>query len=89
MIDPREHGPRRKLLSRSFSRTYLVENWESAVRDKALLCVKKIRKAAQVDKADVFNWWMLLASDVSAHLAFGESFGMLETGHVSFNSLLS
>jgi hypothetical protein len=30
----------------------------------------------------VYNWWMLLASDVSAHLAFGESFRMLETGHV-------
>jgi hypothetical protein len=32
--------------------------------------------------ADVYNWWMLLASDISAHLAFGESFRMLETGHV-------
>lgn len=83
MIDPREHGPRRKLLSRSFSRTYLVENWEPVVRQKAKLCVDKIKKAAIQDKADVYNWWMLLASDVSAHLAFGESFGMLETGHVS------
>jgi cytochrome P450 len=82
MIDPREHGPRRKLLSRSFSRTYLVENWEPVVRQKALLCVEKIRRAAMDDTADVYNWWMLLASDVSAHLAFGESFKMLETGHV-------
>ncbi|KAH7124048.1 cytochrome P450 [Dendryphion nanum] len=83
MIDPREHGPRRKLLSRSFSRTYLVENWESVVRDKALLCINKIKTAAKQDKADVFNWWMLLASDISAHLAFGESFKMLETGHAN------
>ena len=83
MIDPREHGPRRKLLSRSFSRTYLVENWEPVVREKARLAVEKIKKAAIEDCADVYNWWMLLASDVSAHLAFGESFGMLETGHVS------
>ena len=33
-------------------------------------------------KVDVFKWWLLLASDVSAHLAFGESFGMLKTGQV-------
>ncbi|KAJ8105052.1 hypothetical protein OPT61_g10414 [Boeremia exigua] len=81
MLDPREHGPRRKLLSRSFSRTYLVENWESTVREKALLAVNKIKADAMKGSADVYNWWMLLASDVSAHLAFGESFGMLETGH--------
>lgn len=83
MLDPREHGQRRKLLSRSFSRSYLVDNWEPVVREKALLAVKKIRDAAKKDKADIYNWWMLLASDVSAHLAFGESFRMLETGHVS------
>lgn len=84
MLDPREHGPRRKLLSRSFSRTYLVENWEHKVREKALLAVNKIKADAMKGSADVYNWWMLLASDVSAHLAFGESFGMLETGHVGF-----
>lgn len=83
MLDPHEHGPRRKLLSRSFSRTYLVENWESTVREKALLAVEKIKGDAMRSSADVYNWWMLLASDISAHLAFGESFGMLETGHVS------
>jgi cytochrome P450 len=82
MIEPKEHGLRRKMLSRSFSRTYLVENWEPVVRQKALLCVEKIRKAAMDDTADVYNWWMLMASDISAHLAFGETFGMLEAGKV-------
>jgi len=76
-------GLRRKLLSRSFSRSYLVENWESEVRAKALLAVTKIKSNALESTADVYTWWMLLASDVSAHLAFGESFGMLEMGHVS------
>jgi len=87
MLDPREHGARRKLLSRSFSRSYLVENWESVVREKALLTVTKIKADATQSTADVYNWWMLLASDVSAHLAFGESFRMLEIGHVSRRSL--
>ncbi|KAF2130179.1 cytochrome P450 [Dothidotthia symphoricarpi CBS 119687] len=81
MLDPREHGPRRKLLSRSFSRTYLVEHWESVVREKALLAVQKIKVDAQNSSADIYNWWMLLASDISAHCAFGESLGMLEAGH--------
>jgi cytochrome P450 len=88
MLDPREHGPRRKLLSRSFSRSYLVENWEPIVRQKALLAVSKIKTDAVQSTADVYNWWMLLASDVSAHLAFGESFRMLETGHVSSDMIL-
>ncbi|ORY14583.1 cytochrome P450 monooxygenase-like protein [Clohesyomyces aquaticus] len=80
MIDPRQHGPRRKLMAGSFARSYLVKNWESIVREKARMAVEKIREEAEGGKADVFNWWMLLASDVSAHLAFGESFGMLESG---------
>ncbi|KAL6712083.1 hypothetical protein ACN47E_003126 [Coniothyrium glycines] len=83
MLDPHEHGPRRKLLSRSFSRSYLVENWEAVVREKALLAVLKIKADAVQSTADVYNWWMLLASDISAHLAFGESFRMLETGYAN------
>ncbi|KAJ5057105.1 cytochrome P450 [Bipolaris maydis] len=83
MLDPREHGPRRKLLSRSFSRSYLVQYWEPVVKEKALLAVQKIKADAMKSTADVYNWWMLLASDVSAHLAFGDSFGMLEDGRTN------
>jgi cytochrome P450 len=88
MLDPREHGPRRKLLSGAFSRSYLVKNWEKIVREKALLAVNRIKADAASSSADVYNWWMLLASDVSAHCAFGESFGMLESGQVSYRSLI-
>lgn len=84
MIEPRDHGLRKKLMSRTFSRTFLVEHWEQFVRDKVHLAVEKIRDAAMQDKADVYNWWILMASDISAHLAFGEPFGMLELGHVGF-----
>ncbi|KAJ4296242.1 hypothetical protein N0V90_006287 [Kalmusia sp. IMI 367209] len=83
MIDPRQHGPRRKLLSRSFSRSYLIEHWEKTVREKVDLCVSQIKKDATRDVADVYHWWMLLASDVTAHLAFGESFNMLQTGQAN------
>jgi len=83
MLDPREHGPRRRLLSRPFSRTHLVEHWERIVKEKVKLCVAKIRRDAEGGgRAEVLNWWMLLASDISAHLAFGESFRMVETEEV-------
>jgi hypothetical protein len=59
-----------------------MEHWESVVRDKAQLCVEKIKGDATRSSADVYNWWMLLASDVTAHLSFGEPFGMLQTGQV-------
>ena len=52
------------------------------MKEKARLAAQKIKADAMQGSADVYNWWMLLASDVSAHLAFGDSFGMLETGHV-------
>ncbi|CAI6332173.1 unnamed protein product [Periconia digitata] len=81
MIDPKEYASRRKLLSGSFSKSYLMTHWESTIREKVNLCVSKIKDSAtQNGTADVYNWWMLLASDVTAHLAFGESFGMLEAG---------
>jgi cytochrome P450 len=85
MTDPREHAPRRKLLMRPFSRTQLIEHWDQTVKETARLCVEKIKVQALAGNADVFNWWMLLASDVSAHLAFGESFGMVKGGKVSFS----
>jgi cytochrome P450 len=84
MVDTKEHGPRRKLLSRPFSRSFLVEHWEPIVKEKVELCISQIKKDAEKGCADVFKWWMLLASDVSAHLAFGESFRMLHTGEVSY-----
>ncbi|KAF1948805.1 cytochrome P450 monooxygenase-like protein [Byssothecium circinans] len=84
MIDPKEYASRRKLLSGSFSKTYLVSHWEDMVREKCRLCVEKIGERARTDgKADVYDWWMLLASDVTCHLAFGESFGMLEAGRAN------
>ncbi|KAF2499012.1 cytochrome P450 [Lophium mytilinum] len=80
MIDPKDHSQRRKLLMRPFSRTQLLEHWDQTVKETASMCVKKIKQEALRGQADVFNWWMLLASDVSAHLAFGESFKMVEGG---------
>ena len=32
--------------------------------------------------ADVFKWWLFMATDVIGELNFGESFRMLEAGEV-------
>jgi cytochrome P450 len=80
MTNPKEHASRRKLLARGFSQRYLREQWENVVREKVDLAVARIKADATSGTADVLKWWTYLATDVSAHLMFGESFHMLESG---------
>jgi cytochrome P450 len=87
MRNPKEHAARRKLFARSFSKTYLRQNWESVVLEKVRLAVAKIKRDAEDDVADVLKWWTFLATDVSGTLMFGESFRMLELGEVSIRKL--
>ena len=52
------------------------------------LAVKGISKEmAKRGAADVFKWWMFMATDVIGELSFGESFKMLESGKVSAGPL--
>ncbi|KAI5266530.1 cytochrome P450 monooxygenase [Aureobasidium subglaciale] len=80
MTNPKEHAARRKLLSKGFSQRHLREQWEDVVREKVDLAVSRIKTEATSGNADVLKWWTYLATDVSAHLMFGESFHMLESG---------
>ncbi|KAH7075574.1 cytochrome P450 [Paraphoma chrysanthemicola] len=82
MRDPHAHAARRKLFARAFSNSSLRANWELEVRKKAEAAVRRIKQDAAGSKqgADVLKWWTLLATDVIAHLSFGESFNMLELG---------
>jgi len=83
MRNPREHGQRRKLFARGFSKSYLREHWEPTVRRKTLLAVEKIKVDAQTGVADLLKWWTFMATDIVGVLGFGQSFGMLELGKVS------
>jgi cytochrome P450 len=85
MRDPHAHGIRRKFFARPFSNTNLKNHWGQEVRRKAELAVQKIREEASGarDDADILKWWTLMATDVIAHISFGESFHMIETGKVS------
>lgn len=91
MRDPHAHAARRKLFARAFSNSSLRMNWEGDVRRKAELTVQKIKDdASSAEKgADVLKWWTLMATDVIAHLSFGESFNMVELGKVGTSSQLN
>lgn len=87
--NPHAHAQRRRLFAQAFSNTALQKNWAEHVRHKAERAVERIRDDAQAGEADIFKWWTLMATDVVAHLAFGESFDMLELGKVGlFGSLI-
>jgi cytochrome P450 len=87
MRDPHAHAARRKLFARAFSNSSLKSCWDNEVRQKATLAIQKIKQDAlsAEEGADVLKWWTLMATDVIAHLCFGESFNMLEQGRVCFS----
>ncbi|KAK6610256.1 cytochrome P450 [Botrytis cinerea] len=78
MIDPKEHGIRRKLFAHAFSKSSLRTNWENEVREKASMVVKKIKRDALIGEVDILKFFMFMATDVIGHLSFGKSFGTLE-----------
>src|SRR3569833_4197216 len=82
MRDPQQHAARRRLFARAFSNSALQRNWEPDVRQTVKAAVSKIKEDAIAGEADAMKWWTLMATDITAHLAFGESFAMLELGKV-------
>ena len=82
IIDPKEHGLRRRLLSSPISDSAL-RSMESIINDKVSLAIHKMKEEMEMrGVADVFKWWMFMASDVIGQLSFGSSFQMLERGEV-------
>lgn len=73
-----------QLFARPFLKSELRRVWEPGVWEKVQLAVSQILQDLKVDgKPDLFKWWMFLATDVSGHLMFGESFDMLHFSKVS------
>lgn len=82
--DPTLHGARRKLFARAFSKSEIRRNWEDEVRKMVERAMMKMGQEASSNsngEVDVRKWWVLLASDASSRMAFGESFGLLDVGH--------
>lgn len=89
MTDVKQHAIRRKMFARAFSKTSLRQNWETTVREKVRLAVQRLKADASTGSADLMKWWILMATDISVHLMFGESFGMIEKGEVSVRAFLT
>lgn len=83
MTNVQQHAARRKLLARSFSRSSLLSNFQSLVKERSRLAVSQIKAEAGRGVCDVMKWWTLMATDVVAQFAFGEDSHLLESGEVS------
>lgn len=57
--------------------------FEALISGQIQLAIEKIQEEIQNrGAADVFKWWLFMATDIIGELSFGESFHMLETGKV-------
>lgn len=84
ITDPRAHAVRRKMMARGFGKSYLRTTWEDVVRGMVEMTVRKMREeGSSGGPVNIFKWWTLMATDVSSHLMFGESFHAIEKGEVS------
>ncbi|KAJ5127258.1 hypothetical protein N7448_008037 [Penicillium atrosanguineum] len=83
MQDVKKHAQRRKLFARPFSKTAIRGSWEPVVKEKVQLAVSQIQNELETTGiCDILKWSTFLATDVSGHLMFGESFNMLGVGQV-------
>lgn len=85
MSDAKDHAARRRLFARGFSKSNIRQNWEPAIKEKiALVVTQMLNEAARTHgSVDVMKRWTLMASGVSAHLMFGESFQVIERGETN------
>ncbi|PNS21412.1 Isotrichodermin C-15 hydroxylase [Sphaceloma murrayae] len=80
----KSHAARRKLFSRGFAQNQLREQWEPVVFERVQLAMRRMKEdSAANGKTDILKWLLLMATDVSANVMFGDSFHMLEAGEKS------
>lgn len=85
--NPHFHSARRRLLASPISDSSLVSLLPQ-ISNRVEYAVERISEEMKSrGAADVFKWWLFLATDVIGELSFGESFKMLETGVVSITLL--
>jgi len=83
--DPQFHGARRRLLASPISDSslsHLVPQISNRVEYTIQRIAEEINNRGA---ADIFKWWLFMATDIIGELSFGESFKMLEAGKVSSN----
>lgn len=80
--DPHLHASRRRLLASPISDSSLTR-MEPIISSRVHMAIGRISEEMEKrGAADVFKWWLFMATDVIGELSFGESFRMLEAGEV-------
>ena len=78
LVDPKKASARRKLFQQAGTKKIVAE-WEPNIIQLTRLTIHKIRSDLEsTGRCDVMKWWTFMATDVSAELAFGESFGTVK-----------
>lgn len=80
--DPAYHSALRRLLAGPMADNQL-KVFEPLITDRVRLAIRRIGEELEYrGAADIYKWWLFLATDVIGELSFGDSFRMLETGKV-------
>ncbi|POR38265.1 Uncharacterized protein TPAR_01529 [Tolypocladium paradoxum] len=82
-VDIAFHRRHRRLLAGPMSESSL-KSMIPKVEARVVLAISRIGEEIKIrGLADVFKWWLFMATDVIGELTFGDSFRMLELGHAS------
>lgn len=82
------HRRHRKLLQAPFSDAAL-QTFQPAIEQRIRFTIGRMAEEMKTrGTADVFKWWLFMATDIIGELAFGESFRTLEQGKVSVSQAL-
>ncbi|KAJ5691987.1 hypothetical protein N7462_001410 [Penicillium macrosclerotiorum] len=85
--DTQFHSSRRRLLASPISDSSLTR-FEPLISNRVQIAIDRIgEEMKDRGAADVFKWWLFMATDVIGELSFGESFRMLEAGKKTQYSL--
>ena len=84
-VDVEFHRRHRRLLGGPMAESALLRSALPVIESRLALALSRIRDEAASSRgaADVFQWWVFMATDIIGELTFGESFRMLELGQVS------
>ncbi|KAJ5454167.1 uncharacterized protein N7458_005123 [Penicillium daleae] len=78
--DQQLHSSRRRLLASPISDSSLTR-MEPIILSRVHMAINRItEEMGRRGAADVFKWWLFMATDVIGELSFGESFRVLEAG---------
>ncbi|KAJ5770903.1 uncharacterized protein N7511_002954 [Penicillium nucicola] len=79
-VDPKFHAVHRRLLASPISDSSITR-FEPLIADRINLTISRMKQEIESrGVADVFKWWLFMATDIIGELSFGDSFRMLEAG---------